>query len=295
MDSISDQIILDVASIGWGIQSTGLMFAAGHGEMPKADKYFFADLTRESQEVYDYIGYARPLLKDLGIEVEHLEAGDIYKEILSWPTAERISMIPVWFLNDSGKPQPLNRQCTTDFKINTIAAGIRKHLNVQRLKRHTIRVWQGISTDEIRRAKKAKLLPEDRHKYRVNHFPFIAQYANITYPEHIWQSRSREQIMLEFKRRGLKVPPKSSCFFCPFHDIEYWFHIYNTQPMEWELCCILDDSIRDYQTQNETLRSGPFFLYRGLIPLREIDFDKERGIGKEAMLLGGCDTGFCMT
>lgn len=293
MNTISEQILLDVASIGWGVQSTWIMFAAGFGEIPKADKYYFADLKRESQEVYDYQEYAIPLLKNLGIEVQHLSAGDIYKEILNWPIAERVSMIPVWFLNESGKPQPLNRQCTMDYKINTIATAIRTHLNVERLKRHTIRIWQGISSDEIKRAKKAKLLPDDRNKYRVNHYPFISQYANITYPEFNWKSKSREQIIQEFKNRNLKIPPKSSCFFCPFHTIEYWHHIYKTQPKEWQLACILDDSIRHYNNSNETLKNGPFFLYKGLIPLSKIDFDKELKVGKTPELIEGCTTGFC--
>ena len=294
-DLMTEQIILDIGSIGFGVQSTGMLWLAAKGEIPKADKYVFSDLHREGQAVYDYIHYITPILKSEGIEVERLDAGDIYEEILSWPTADRISMIPVWFRNADGKPQPLNRQCTMDFKIEVIAKSIRSHLGVKRLKRHSIRVWQGISIDEIDRVKKrTKLFPDDRSSYRVNHYPFIAQYANITYPGIKWKSLSREQIVETFLKDGLKVPPKSSCFFCPFHTIIYWHFIYTKYPLEWELACKLDDSIRNYNTKYGSLESGPFYLYRGLVPLREIDFDIELlKQNKNLLFQSGCETGFC--
>ena len=118
-------------------------------------------------------------------------------------------------------------------------------------------------------------------------------------PGHKWLNWTREDIINHiFKKMGLKIPPKSSCFFCPFHTIYYWLHIYLNFPEEYELACLLDESIRHYQTPTETLRATEFYLYRGLKPLRELDFDAE--IRKLATLViplfaNGCETGFCMT
>ena len=159
-------------------------------------------------------------------------------------------------------------------------------------------MWQGISLDEQSRVKRTKLFPEDQLTYRINHYPFIEKYATITAPNTKYLNFTREDIIENiFKKLGLKIPPKSSCFFCPFHDILYWYHIYLTQPEEWELSCVLDDSIRHYNSSNSTMRNGSFYLYKGCIPLREIDFEKEIAKAKknEGLLFEGCETGFCFT
>lgn len=282
-------IVYDVASIGFGVQSTAIALMAGMDLIPRPDAYYFSEL-RETQETIDYIGYIMPILHDLGVDVNILKPKDIYEHILNWDTLDRVSMIPVWFRNTEGKPQPLNRQCTADFKIEIVASAIRKDLGVKKLKRNSIRIWQGISTDEIARAKRTALFPEH---FRVNHYPFIAHFAGVTYPSFNWESYSRQKIIDNvFKANCILTPPKSSCFFCPFHDIEYWYHIYISFPDQWILACELDEKIRYYNTKNETLVSAPFYLYVGLIPLKDIDFDKELLLKKKG-LISGCQTGFC--
>lgn len=289
-----ENIILDVQSVGLGVQSTGVALLSGMDIIPRADKYYWSKL-RETPDTLEYAEYIIPKLKDLGVNISILEPKDIYDHILNWDLVDRVSMIPVWFLGSDGKRQPLNRQCTSDFKIQVVAGAVRNDLGVKRLKRHSVRVWQGISIDEIARAKKSALFPLKGLTYRVNHFPLIPQYANITYPDFDWKGYSRFKVIEDvFKKLNFKVPPKSSCFFCPFHDLEYWYHIYNNYPSEFELACLLDESIRNYNSINEVLTSGPFYLYEGLIPLREIDFDKELIKSKTNQFhLGGCTTGFC--
>lgn len=285
------EIIWDAASIGFGVQSTAIALMAGLDMIPRPDAYYFSHL-RETKATEDYIGYIRPKLIELGVNVQFLSKGDLYNEIMSWETASRVSMIPVWFMGKNGKRQPLNRQCTSDWKIEVVASAIRSDLNKSRLKRNEVRVWQGITTDEIGRAKRRPLFSDN---FRVNHYPFIAQYANITYPTHNWESYSRNKIIELFQKLGIKVPPKSSCFFCPYHDIMYWYDIYINEPDNWELACKLDDSIRNYNTQSGILEAGPFYLYEGLIPLREIDFDKEIAKLKTGQFeLSDCNSGFCM-
>lgn len=285
-------IILDVQSIGYGVQSIGMALLSGMDEWPRPDMYCYSKLP-DSKRTVEYIEYITPKLLALGVDVKILTPKDLYDHILSWPIASRISMIPVWFLGSDGKRQPLNRQCTGDFKIDIVATAIRERLGVIRLKRNTVRVWQGISIDEIKRTKKKSfaLYPES---FRVNHLPYIGQYANITYPAFKWESYSRDKIIEKiFQRLGLKIPPKSSCFFCPFHSIYEWLDLYNNDREGWEAACILDDSIRNYNTPNEVLVSGPFYLYEGLIPLRDIDFDLEISKQLTNQITLGCESGFC--
>lgn len=295
-----DNIILDVGSIGWGVQSTGILFAQAFGLLPKTDRNYFSDLGSESKEVYDYMGYAIPILEKYGIECEIIKTSNIYDHIMSWDVAERISMIPVYFINDEGKPQPLNRQCTVDFKIKTIASQIRTDYDIKRFKPWSVRMWQGISLDEIKRTQKTKLFPSEGLTYRVNHYPFIRKYSEITSPKHRWLNYTRQDIIDNiFVKNGIKTPPKSSCFFCPFHDIHYWYHIFLTQPQEYEKSIVLDESIRGFNTPTKSLRTTEFFLYKGCLPLRGLDFEKE--ISKENIKrneqphLFGCNSGFCFT
>jgi hypothetical protein len=288
-------VIYDVASIGWGVQSTGIAILCGMGKLPMPNKFYYSDLRRESSEVYEYMEYAKPILANMGVTVETITAKDIYSDLMNWQTADRISTIPVWFSGEGGRAQPLQRQCTQDYKIVPIAKKIREDLGVTRLKRHSVRIWQGISLDEVKRAK--SLFPSENEygKYRVNHFPFIGQYANLTYPGHNWESFSREKIKTEvFKKNGIKIPPKSSCFFCPYHGIEYWYHIYTKFPDEWALAVALDECLRNYNSQKATLVSGPFYLHQGLIPLKDIDFDYEfKKKASNQLIMSGCDSGFC--
>lgn len=288
------EIILDIQSIGMGVQSIGMALMSGMDKWPRPDKYYYAWMP-DGQRTEDYSDYILPILKSLGVEVEILDNENLYKHVLSWPIADRISMIPVWFMGADGKRQPLNRQCTGDFKIARVASEARTTLDVKRLKRNTVRIWQGISIDEIRRTKKKgySLFPDS---FRVNHLPYIGQYANITYPDFSWESYSRDKIKSNiFTANGIKIPPASSCFFCPFHDIEQWYDIYINDPASWELACELDDSIRNYNTPSGVLIAGPFYLYEGLIPLREIDFEKELAkLKNNQAQLGGCESGFCM-
>lgn len=295
-----DNVVLDIGSIGFGVQSTGILFAQAFGILPRTDKNYFADLGSESKEVYDYMEYAIPMLRSLGVECQIIKTQNIYDHIMSWDVADRISMIPVYFINKEGESQPLNRQCTVDFKINQIASQIRVDYKMPRLKRWSVRIWQGISLDEIKRTAKTKLFPEKGLTYRINHYPFIEKYANVTSPEEKWLNYTRQDIIDNiFTKNNIKIPPKSSCFFCPFHDIFYWYHIFTTQPNEYELAILMDESIRSYNTPNETLHSGPFYLYKECLPLKGLNFESEmaKAVKKQnaSPQLFGCNSGFCMT
>ncbi|ASU34376.1 hypothetical protein [Mucilaginibacter xinganensis] len=283
-----NEVVLDVASIGFGVQSSTILLLAANDIIERPDYSVFVDLKRESIEVYDYIEYFKPYLRERGIEVQTYSTVDILDHVLNYETNDRTSGIPLWFIAPStGKVTGLNRQCTFDFKIASVEKTIRQRLGQRQLKRHSIRVWQGISTDELGRCKALYT-----GKFRINHYPLIDIYANITAPGNRWVNYSRFNCIEAFKKAGLKTPPKSSCIFCPFHDILYWIHLRDTQPAEFELCCQLDEAIRNYKD----LEYGPFYLLKWCIPLRDADLDKlaYKKFGNDAKFdFEGCNSGFC--
>lgn len=291
---MTGNIQMDALSLGFGVQSTGIALMAAMDRIPRPDKIYFSDLHRESKEVYDYIGYITPILNKYGIEITTVEPGDLYETVINYKGLREIglrsTMIPLWYADQTtGSARPLNRQCTTDYKIEAIASRVRLDLGKKRLLANSVRMWMGISSDEEYRIK--QLYP---NTFRVNHYPLIGKYADITYPGKPWPTLSRKMIKDIFNKNGIKVPPKSSCYFCPFHTIDYWYHIYQNFPDEWQSAVKLDRIIRDYNNKSGTFESGPFYLWKGLRPLESIDFDYEISkFKKQPDLFSGCDSGFC--
>lgn len=85
---------------------------------------------------------------------------------------------------------------------------------------------------------------------------------------------------------GLPVPPKSSCYFCPFHSMETWAEMRRNEPDLFEKAAALEDTIN--AKRGDTY---PVWLSPAMIPLRE-------AVGDDAPLFdgdGSCDSGWCFT
>jgi hypothetical protein len=101
---------------------------------------------------------------------------------------------------DTGAPG--TRSCTADFKIRVIAKWLREHGASEE---NPAIVAVGFSTDEIQRAGRHTDLP-----YEVPAYPLLDLRLD------------RQDCIKLIERAGLPVPPKSACFFCPFHRPQTW-------------------------------------------------------------------------
>lgn len=132
----------------------------------------------------------------------------------------------------------------------------------------------GISVDEIHRANNSRAEP----------------YENIVYPLLDLRMR-RDDCQRVIREAGLPVPPKSSCFFCPFHRPSVWQDMRRDEPELFERSCQLEDTLNERQ---EELERAPVYLTRAGVPLRD-------AIAADQDLLpladddGACDSGWCMT
>lgn len=89
----------------------------------------------------------------------------------------------------------------------------------------------------------------------------------------------------------MPVPPKSSCFFCPFHKPAAWADLARERPDLFEKSAQLEDTLNDRRAK---LGKDPVFLTRFNMPLREaIDTDQE--LLPLADGDGACDSGWCFT
>jgi hypothetical protein len=99
---------------------------------------------------------------------------------------------------------PGRRSCTKDFKILVIARWLKQHGATPE---HPAIVNLGISMDEVERAKSPNASG-------------IA-WERLAYPL-LDRRLYRDNCMELIRRAGLPIPPKSACWFCPFHSLREW-------------------------------------------------------------------------
>ncbi len=283
---------LDVLSLGFGTQSTALAFMAGFDMIPRPHYVIFADTGAEPSHVYDYASKATELLKQLGVNVITCQKSDLYKDVLRQIKESDFIALPLYFLDSRGKRKVLNRRCTVEYKIEAIAQEVRRITNRQRLPTHSIRMWLGITREEMKRVK--PVMGTGRYKFRQTLYPFLPHIANITYSDFDWStvfSRngfSKADCIKFFKANSLPVPPKSSCKFCPFHGNEEWRVLREQSESEFIECIEIDTQIRNLKIQG--FEGKQFYLHPSCSPLDSIDFTEKREVVK---LIDTCNSGYC--
>lgn len=120
---------------------------------------------------------------------------------------------------------PGNRTCTADFKIRVVAKWLRQHGATPD---NPATTGLGISTDEIHRARTDSGIPHQMLEY-----PLIDRML------------SRKDCIKIIQSAGLPVPPKSSCFFCPYHSPAEWMRLRREEPELFERAVEIDKRIRD--------------------------------------------------
>lgn len=101
-------------------------------------------------------------------------------------------------------------------------------------------------------------------------------------------------VVRQLERSGyatLPIPPKSSCFFCPFHKPSAWSDLERETPELFDRSVLLEDTLN---ARRSMLGKDPVFLTRFAIPLRDaIDTDQPLlpGMDDDA----ACDSGYCWT
>lgn len=266
---------LRTISYGGGVQSTALVVLAGQGviDFPLA---LFANVG-ETSEHPDTLTYVRdvaiPWGREHGVEIVELhkmrkgQIDDLRETILR---KETLSVpIPIrggW----SGAPGA--RSCTKNWKIQVVGKELKRR-GASSMAPATIAV--GISVDELERAKS----PGGRTQ----------SWETVTYPllDLRLNRGDCEQIIRD---AGLPVPPKSACYFCPFHRPQVWAEMRRDEPQLFEQAAEVEDAII---AQQERLGRDPLYLTRFGKPLREAVGEAQTPLFAEGP--EGCDEGYCWT
>lgn len=273
---------LRVISYGGGVQSTALVVLAAQGVLDDlmggpVRTALFAN-TGDDSEHPATLKYVReiaiPWAKERGVEIIELQTvkngqpTTIWNEIMK-PDSKRM-LIPVY----GDINMPLQRSCTVDFKIKTVGRWVKKN---GAKKDDPAQVAIGISTDEIQRAGRGK---EEHAQQRV--YPLLDLGLD------------RIGCMQLIHKAGLEVPPKSSCFFCPFHRPQVWAELRRDEPDLFDKAQQLEDVMIAKQNARG---KNPVYLTKFGVRLEDaitaagdtlfsnIDPNDEHG----------CDSGHCFT
>ncbi|MER7226400.1 hypothetical protein [Streptomyces rubradiris] len=237
-----------------------MLALSANGVLPKADYAIFADTGWEPRAVYQHLDrLEKEIAAPAGIPVLRVSSGNIRRDALD--PNHRFASMPLYVLNQDGRPGMTRRQCTGEYKIKPIKRQVRELLGYphpQRVPKDVfVEQWVGISTDEFHRAKDADV------RYMRNRHPLI---------DLGW---SRSDCLRYLTSLGLADTPKSSCLGCPYHGNAQWRHI-RENPEEWRDVVEFDAAIRAGNARanaSGTRLLGQAFLHRSRVPLSEAPID----------------------
>lgn len=268
-----------IISYGGGVQSTAMIVLATQGIIPDVDAALISNVGDDSEHPTT-LRYVReiavPWAAERGLPIHILDPmrkgqkTTLYHEITQ--EGSRRDLIPVF--GEAGNP--MGRACTADFKIKTLHRWLREN---GATKANPAEVLLGISTDEIERAGRGKDGTVERRKY-----PLLDLGMN------------RTDCMKVISDAGLPVPPKSSCFFCPFHSELVWAELRRDEPELFDKAQYLEDFIQKRKTE-AGMRQVYLTRKGALNRTRLSDTIHAAGDTLFGSEIGsdGCDSGYCWT
>jgi 3'-phosphoadenosine 5'-phosphosulfate sulfotransferase (PAPS reductase)/FAD synthetase len=261
--------MMEILSLGAGVQSTALLLLSAEGKIPKFDAAIFADTGWEPKAVYEHLDRLEKTIKEIAdIPIYRVSIGNIRDDMLNNEKTSHGSM-PLYVKKPTGREGFTRRQCTDRYKIRPVQRQVRLLLGASKAKDGRIMVPPkgriatmsiGISTDEFHRAKDARV-PYIKHK-----FPLL---------DLNW---SREDCLEYLESKGYGQTPKSSCMGCPFHSDSQWIEI-KSNPEEWKNVVDFDKQIREKQSEAFMLKSikHPVYLHQSCKPLSEVELNNKDG------------------
>lgn len=268
-----------IISYGGGVQSTAMIVLAAQGKLGKVDAALFSNVGDDSEHprTNEYVReIMQPWAAERNFPVHELHrtlkdgtTQTLWQRMMDYDGEKLREPIPVYGFSGA----PMSRSCTADHKIKVLGRWIRQNVPKDQL---PCDVLIGISVDEIHRANRGK-----DEKWERRQYPLLDLGLR------------RSDCVEVIKDVGLPVPPKSSCFFCPFHSLNVWSELRRDEPKLFERAAILEDKLIERRTNRGM---EPVFLTRKAKPLREAVteagptlFPTNDGVFND----GGCDEGYC--
>lgn len=274
---------LRVFAYGGGVQSTAALVLAAQGRIDFRT-FLFCNVGDDSEHpaTLQYVHeIAVPYAEANGIDLHELhrvKRDGSTETLYGRLTKEGSRSLPIPVRMSNGAPG--TRSCTADFKIKVIGKWL-KARGASRTNPATVGV--GISSDEIHRINARKNEP-----YESLAYPLVGIPAGEDAGLRLRRSDCAEVI----RDAGLPVPPKSACYFCPFHRPETWQQQRRGEPELFDKSCDLEDLLNE---RRDVLGKDHVWLTRFNKPLRVAIPD-----GVDLLPIfdddgAQCDNGWCMT
>lgn len=198
-----------ILSYGGGVNSVALLILLVRERLP-LDGVIFADTGGEVPETYQYLDITCEYLAKHGIPFTTVAKKG--KNLYETAWERRVLPSTIW------------RWSTRDYKVTPILRHYRAlggHVNQ----------YLAIAVDELQRAKSSRV------DYVTNLYPLIER--RIT----------RADCEAIIRDAGLPLPPKSSCYFCPFGSLGRWKWLYETHPDLYEKAMALEERSKHFPAQ----------------------------------------------
>jgi hypothetical protein len=258
----------NVLNLGAGVQSSALALMAAKGEIgPMPDFAVFADTQAEPTSVYKWLDWLETQLPFPVIRVTRGNLTDdslkiIYRKKTGVKSMRRL--IPLFGIKPNGeKTAALGRSCTADYKIAPILKEIKSRCGIKRAQKNiTVTQWIGISYDEMQRMK----LPSSG--WTQHRWPLVEKRMT--------RSHCKEWM----QKNGFPEPPRSACYYCPFHSNDEWRRLRNEDPEFFAKAIDFDLQIRKMYQEEQTDMKMEVYLHSSCKPIGEIDFSNDTDKGQ---------------
>ncbi len=234
-----------VLSFGAGVQSTALLHMMIEGLINPVDLIVFADTGWEPESVYSHVEQCRIIADEYGIEWSTV-SNDLGNAELSAVAGDANGVHVPYFTRFSGKSGMVRRTCTRLFKIEPIRREIKRRMGLQKGERvkESVEMVIGISSDEKQR------MTQPVEKWLKHDYPLVNMRM------------TRLQCLDWMRDRGITIPAKSACVFCPYKKRADWHEMKMNDPESWRKAVSFDNAMRD-RTNDES----QLFLLASLEPL----------------------------
>jgi hypothetical protein len=229
------------------------------GVLPKLDAAIFADTQWEPYAVYEWLNHVlEPEAINADIPLYRVTTGNIRADAVrskvrgTKAEGTRWASMPFYTqLKDKDGEGMIRRQCTKEYKIDPVQRKARELSGGE-----PIKLWMGISGDELRRLRMSKV------RWIEHYYPLVFGFDK---PLH------RHDCLHWLKDNGFQEAPRSACIGCPYRSNAEWRGL---TVGEWNDAVMFDREIRKVGGL-----TADTYVHRSCKPLHMVDLStpEERG------------------